>query len=126
MPKARPRVAEGRPAKVTEAHVLRAVRKYLRDCGWLVIRFQQGLGCHRGLADLGALRDGRWVFVECKSPTGRLSPAQEEFRRQVESRGGTYIVARGVEDVAELGSLRFLWTVDGDASQGDDVPGGVE
>lgn len=53
----------------------------------------------RGSADiLGLLRGGRFLAVECKTRTGRLSPEQCSFRDMVLRLGGCYVVARSVED----------------------------
>jgi hypothetical protein len=54
----------------------------------------------RGAPDLVILlADGRTLWVECKSATGRLSPDQDEFRRLCLSRGVPHCVARSWEDV---------------------------
>jgi len=54
----------------------------------------------KGVADvLGVLPDGRFLAVECKTATGRISPEQDAFIRNVNLRGGLAFVARGLEDV---------------------------
>jgi hypothetical protein len=85
-----------------ETAILRAVREHLRLQGWFTIRHQACLGAHPGLSDLTAVRDGITIYVEAKTATGRLSEAQERFRRDVEAHGATYIVARSVEDIAAV------------------------
>ena len=85
-----------------ESAILQQVRDWLRWRGWYVIRTQQGLGCHKGLSDLVCIRDGRVVWVEVKTATGRLSVHQEGFRGAIETHGGEYVVARCVEDVEVL------------------------
>ena len=85
-----------------ESVILRAVRRFLGVGGWYVVRHQAGLGTHPGLADLQAIRDGRVVMIEVKTASGRLSEAQERFRHDWQRSGGTYLVARGVDDVAHL------------------------
>ena len=54
-----------------------------------------------GSADiLGALvGSGRMVAIEVKSPTGRLRPEQEAFKRVFTAAGGLYCLARSVADV---------------------------
>lgn len=53
-----------------------------------------------GLADAsGVLLDGRAAFIEYKSPTGTLRPAQKTFQAVVEKRGALYVVARSGADV---------------------------
>jgi hypothetical protein len=47
----------------------------------------------------GMLRDGRALYVECKSARGALSEAQERFLDQVRAGGGVAIVARSIDDV---------------------------
>lgn len=87
--------------KVREADIQDAIRDYLRYTGWFVIRHQQGLGCHRGLADLSATKGGRTLWIEVKTARGRLSEWQERFRADIEAHGGVYIVARSPEDIQE-------------------------
>lgn len=96
------RVREKKRKGLTETEIQNQIREHLRWAGWFVIRHQQGLGCHKGLSDLTAIRDGRTVYIEVKRPNGVLSEYQEEFQRQIEAHGGTYIVARSVDDVAGL------------------------
>ncbi len=85
-----------------ETVVKRAVRAHLRGQGFFVFPLTAGMGSHPGISDLCAVREGTVLFIEAKSPHGRLSPAQEQFRGDIERAGGTYVVARGVDDLAEL------------------------
>lgn len=85
-----------------ETKILHAVRDALRYSGWLVIRHTAGLGSYAGLPDLQAIKDGRVVMVEVKTPKGRLSDAQAAFSRAWQLAGGEYVVARSVDDVAAL------------------------
>jgi hypothetical protein len=85
-----------------ESYIRDAIRAYLRAHGWFVVRMQQGLGCHRGIADLCAMRDGRTVWVEAKTATGKQSDYQAEFERCVLAAAGEYRLARSIEDVADL------------------------
>jgi hypothetical protein len=47
-------------------------------------------------------RFARFLSVEVKTPTGRLSPEQETWRQAVLKAGGIAVVARSVEDVRFL------------------------
>ncbi len=85
-----------------ETAVKRAVRAHLRGQGFFVFPLTAGMGSWPGISDLCAVRAGVVLWIECKSATGRLSPAQEQFRRDIESRGGTHVIARGVSDLAGL------------------------
>lgn len=85
----------------TETDILRQVRDFLRLHGWLVIRNQMGLGTHRGMTDLTAIRRGEVWWIEVKKPGGKLSADQERFRADVEGHGGNWLLATGIQD-AEL------------------------
>jgi hypothetical protein len=64
-------------------------------------------GVPTGFSDLFGFRpDARAFFVEVKSQTGRLSPAQIAFLEAMRARGAIAVVARSADDcVAQV--LRF-------------------
>jgi len=88
-----------KPKAPKETDIQNAIREYLRWHGWYVIRHQQSLGSLKGLSDLTAIKGGWTVYIEVKKPAGTLSEDQEKFRDNVVEHGGTYVVARRVEDV---------------------------
>lgn len=94
--------AQGK-TKVTEGDILRQIRDFLRTHGWKVVRFHQSLGSERGIPDLCAIRGGQTVWIEVKTPNGRLSAHQRAWLQDLEEHGGWWIVARSVEDVEHLG-----------------------
>ena len=105
MPKPTPaQLLARRSGKQPESVILDQVRQYLRLRGWLVFRHQQGLGAHKGFPDLTALKDGVTLYVEIKTPRGRLSEHQERFQADCVAAGGRYLVARCLEDVMEVAS----------------------
>ncbi len=57
-----------------------------------------GMGVHPGFADLVVLSQGKVMFLEVKSSTGRLRPAQEEFRDAVTQQGFCWALVRSVDD----------------------------
>lgn len=63
----------------------------------------QGMGVHRGFSDLIVLSGGRVLFLEVKSRTGRLTPAQSDFRDAVRDQGFAWALVRSVDDA--LGAL---------------------
>ena len=85
-----------------ETAVKRAVREHLRGQGFFVYPNTAGMGAHPGLSDLTAVRGGVTLWIECKSASGRLSRAQEQFRADIESHGGTYVLCRSVDDLAAI------------------------
>ena len=42
-----------------------------------------------------------WLWIECKAPKGKQSPAQIEFMDEVRNEGHYYVVARSLEDVID-------------------------
>ena len=93
-----------------ESLILQQVRDMLRLDGWDVTRHQQGLGSRRGFPDLTALKDGVTLYIEIKTATGKQSAYQVEFEKVCKAHGGTYIVARSVEDIKPyLTSIRSLF-----------------
>jgi len=85
-----------------ETTVKRAVRKHLLEQGYFVFPLTAGMGSWPGVSDLVAVRGASVLWIECKSQTGRCSAKQDQFRRDIESHGGTYVVVRSVDDLAGL------------------------
>ena len=83
----------------SETEILRGIRQYLQVHGWYVIRHHQGLGCHKGLSDLTAIRNGVTVYIEVKKRKGYQSSVQKKFQAEIEAHGARYILAKGIEDV---------------------------
>lgn len=94
---------EGLKKKIKESDIQKSIQGFLKKQGYLVIRHQQGLGCRRGIPDLSAVKGGITYYVEVKTPKGKLSSYQEEFRDDLVKHGATYIVARSVQDIVDSG-----------------------
>ena len=62
-----------------------------------------GMGVHTGFADLIVISGGRVLFLEVKSPSGRLRKSQEVFRDTVCAQGFGWALVRSVDDA--LGAL---------------------
>jgi len=67
--------------------------------GWDVTYHQQGPLCRKGFPDLTALKDGLTLYIEVKTQTGKQSAWQVEFEKTCKAHGGTYVLARSVEDI---------------------------
>jgi len=91
---------------VKERDIRKQIQDYLRWTGWFVYYNLAGLGSYPGLSDLVAVKDGRVVHIEVKTPKGRQSDWQKRFQDRLEAAGGEYILARSVEDVEHLGAMR--------------------
>lgn len=94
--------ATATPFKVTETQIRNEIRDFLRLHGWKVVRIVQSALSERGIPDLVAIRGGQTVWIEVKTPEGRLSKYQERWLQDLEDHGGWYVVARSVEDVEHL------------------------
>lgn len=84
-----------------ESDIQAAIRDYLQWTGWFCWKNHQTLGSYRGVADLTAIKDGRHLYIEVKTATGQLSEDQKKFRDDLVRAGGTYILARSVEDLEQ-------------------------
>jgi hypothetical protein len=79
--------------------IKKQIKDYLNVRGWFNFPVLQGLGSHPGIPDRIAIKDGRVLFIEIKSPRGNLSEPQKKFGETIRIHGGHYIVARGFEDI---------------------------
>ena len=61
-------------------------------------------GLPKGFSDLFGFRlsDGRAVFIEVKTPTGRVRPEQTKFIEKMKSYGALADIARSVEDARRI------------------------
>ncbi len=58
----------------------------------------------KGKSDiLGILPDGRFLAIEVKRPSGRLSPDQVEFIANINNHGGLAFMAMSIDDVMKHG-----------------------
>lgn len=55
-----------------------------------------------GSPDIICVVLGRFIGIECKTPTGKLSDNQLDFKERLEEAGGMYIVARSLDDVSKI------------------------
>ena len=86
-----------------ETKIRKEIQDYLRERGWFVFPNTQGLGCYRGISDLTAMKDGRIVWIEIKTPKGKQSYEQWEFEQKVAQYGKCeYLIARCVEDLKRI------------------------
>ena len=73
----------------------------MRDTTGRLVRF----GLHVGSSDIvGICTDGRFLAVECKTATGRTTPAQDTFLAAVVKAGGRAGVARCADDALRIAS----------------------
>jgi len=93
---------------MTEKELIKEIKKYWKRNGWYVIRNQQNIGSHKGLADFTILKDGIVIFVEVKGEKGRQSPAQKLFQMDIEGNGGKYCLCKSVDDFEHY--IKIIYT----------------
>ena len=89
--------------KLTETDIRRQVTDYLQLRQYFCFYVLQGLGAYRGIPDLIAVKNGRVIFIELKTPRGRQSEYQRKFQANLEAAGGEYVLCRGVDDLQGRG-----------------------
>lgn len=53
----------------------------------------------KGVSDILGIYEGKFLAIEVKSKTGRLSPEQVWFLAEVKAKGGIAFMARSIDDV---------------------------
>ncbi len=91
-----------------EKDIRRQILTYLRHKKWFVYHNIGAMGCYAGASDLVALKNGRTVWIEVETGTGRQSTAQKQFQQDIERAGGTYLLARGLDDITRW-ELQTSW-----------------
>lgn len=89
-----------------ETAIRSAIRGYLQVHGWKIVRIVQSALSEKGIPDLVAIRDGVTVWLEIKRPGGKLSEYQRAWREDLEAHGGNWMLARSIEDIEFLASIR--------------------
>jgi len=95
--------------KVKEQDIQKAVMNYLTLVGYFVFKnsttgiYKKDTGHYipaqtKGVADLTAIKNGKVVMLEIKTPTGKMSDNQKSFQQQWEAKGGRYICG-GLDEI---------------------------
>ncbi len=102
------------PDKTKEGDIVKACMRLISYYGGIPIRNNSGMILleskgkrravrtgMRGSADIIAFFKNKVLLIECKTKKGKLSPAQERFKEEIEKLGHPYLVIRDVEDLAK-------------------------
>ena len=92
-----------------ETIIRKAITDALKVSGWDVTYHLQGVGSRKGFPDLTAMKNGRTVYIEVKTETGRQSEHQKAFEQICKAHGCTYIVARSLKDIQDLLEFKVLF-----------------
>ena len=103
-----------RPEEALQRIVVQFLWAAIPDCcWWTAIPNQRGtrkryeneilaaMGVRAGAPDLIFVWCGQLLGIELKSPTGRPSPAQCETRSMILDAGGSYVICRDLDQVAD-------------------------
>jgi len=82
-----------------ETDIKNTIKEYLAIRGIFSFPLTQGLGSFRGAPDRIIHLNGRVVYLEIKTPTGKLSAYQEAFCEQCRADGIDYWVVRSSEEL---------------------------
>jgi len=92
----------------TETEIQGSIKTFLQWQGWFVFKIHQSALSYKGIADLYAIKAGRGVWIEVKTPRGKLSEHQVAFRDEIVRHGGEYVVATGIEDMEKWIKSRII------------------
>lgn len=88
--------------KISEGDIKILCKDYLQIMGWFIFPILQSMGCYLGISDFIAIKDGRVLFIETKSPTGKQRKGQKDFQEDIESHGGEYWLVDCWEDIIKM------------------------
>ena len=79
-----------------ERDLQRKISRKLKSLGWMCYKFSSP--GHNGVPDLICIKDGKTLFLEVKTPTGRLSKLQAHTHSLMRDHGANVYVVKTVED----------------------------
>ena len=89
--------------KNTPENIIKRQAKDLLDIyGWFHFHLTQGIGCYPGLPDRIAIKNGKILFLEFKSPKGYLNKNQIKFKHLIENQGGVYYLINDITLLNEV------------------------
>ena len=102
-----PRLLPGRTGTVREASLHEEIFDECRRRGWIALHGSMAERTCRTLGepDFTILANGgRVLFVECKTRTGKLSPAQAALKFHAEKLGHTVHIVRSLDEFLRIAS----------------------
>jgi Holliday junction resolvase len=91
-----------------EREIQTQIIDYLTKTGWKVIRnYMRAIrykggnakNPNSGMPDLLAIKNGKYVWIEVKTPKGLISKTQQEYITSLRNHGATVLVATSYRDV---------------------------
>lgn len=88
-----------RGIRITETHIKSQIKDFLAIKGIFNYHLLQGMGAYKGVPDRVMHYKGRVIYLEIKTPTGKLSEHQENFWRHCINDNVSYWIIRSIEDL---------------------------
>ena len=88
--------------KASEADIKQLTWDYMQIKGWFIFPILQSLGSYKGISDYIAIKAGRTVYIETKSPAGEQRQGQKDFQADIEAHGGEYFLVDCYEDLLKI------------------------
>lgn len=66
-----------------------------------------GIGVKAGVSDLIFIFKGKCLFIEVKTPAGKISLAQSDFQKRIEENGFKYYLVRSLQDFKSIMEFEF-------------------
>ena len=88
--------------KASESDIKKLTRDYMQIRGWFIFPVVQSMGCYKGISDFIAIKAGRTVYIETKSPAGKQRPEQVTFQENIEEKGGEYFLVDCYENLIKI------------------------
>lgn len=83
-----------------EQKIKKAIKQYIEEHNGYWSSVQGGPYSKPGDPDIICFfGDGRWIGIEAKTPTGVQSPIQKQREREIERKGGIYLLIRSVQEL---------------------------
>jgi Holliday junction resolvase len=95
-----------KPPALKEKEITYAIKSLLNQFGIWHFKHFGGLYAPKGIPDIIGCYKGRFIGIEVKVASGRVSPDQERVIQNINDAGGLAFIARNLEDVIEKLDLR--------------------
>lgn len=83
-----------------ESEIQFEIIKWLESVGWYVVKHIQTN--RNGFPDLSAYKDGFCIFIEVKTPTGKVAELQKYRHKQLAQFGFTTIITTNLKDLQDV------------------------
>jgi len=85
-----------------EKNIENKIKQYLTNLGAYYFKHHGGMYSQVGVPDIIVCYKGRFVGIEVKNETGKLSPLQERNLMRIADNGGIALTVRTLNEVKEV------------------------